>query len=109
MYLEFSLSSLADMLYGRDLETKYKRRYLDKSLLNLMHSTVHIGNVDRGGVVAWAWITSYVIPGAKSNAGVRVNFNRELMPHLLDLRRNYLSYDVKNILDLKNSYSIRIF
>ncbi len=46
----------------------------------------------------------------KNGAGyVEVSFHPKLKPFLLELQRNYTSYDIRNILPLKGKYAIRMY
>ena len=42
-------------------------------------------------------------------AYIRFMIHPHLKPFLLNLKNNYLSYDIKNILTLKSSYSLRLY
>lgn len=47
----------------------------------------------------------------KNSAGkyIEVSFHPEMKPHLLQLQSQFLMYDIKNILRLQSSFSIRIY
>ena len=53
------------------------------------------------------WISSarYV----KKQGIVKFKISDELKPYLLELKKNFLTYDIKNILPIRSAYSIRIY
>ena len=60
-------------------------------------------------------LLTHIAAGVKSftnnNAGkyIEVSFHPEMKPHLLQLQSQFLMYDIKNILRLQSSFSIRIY
>ena len=45
----------------------------------------------------------------KGDGYVEVSFDPKLKPYLLELKKNFTSYDIRNILPLKSKYAIRIY
>ena len=45
----------------------------------------------------------------KGDGYVEVSFDPKLKPYLLELKRDFTSYDIRNILPLKSKYAIRIY
>jgi len=60
-------------------------------------------------------LLTHIAVGVKSftnnNAGkyIEISFHPEMKPHLLQLQSQFLMYDIKNILRLQSSFSIRIY
>ncbi len=60
-------------------------------------------------------LLTHIAAGVKSftnnNAGkyIEISFHPEMKPHLLQLQTQFLMYDIKNILRLQSSFSIRIY
>ncbi len=56
-------------------------------------------------------ITSYATAAdlEEGNAYIQFRFNDELKPHLLELKRQFTKYDLKNIIHIQSTYSIRMF
>ena len=48
------------------------------------------------------------VNGSNTNY-IEVNFHPKMKPHLLELKNRFTVYDVKNILNLPSSYSVRIY
>ncbi|MFZ3577453.1 replication initiation protein [Virgibacillus sp. DJP39] len=55
--------------------------------------------------VSWLSFVEY----NKTSGSVSLSFDPNLKPYLLQLKREFTSYKLKNIMELKNSYSIRIY
>lgn len=45
----------------------------------------------------------------KGKGYVEVSFHPELMPYLLELKNNFTSYDIRNVLPLTSKYTLRIY
>ncbi|NJN35087.1 MAG: replication initiation protein [Saprospiraceae bacterium] len=56
-------------------------------------------------------ITRYTKPEDREsgNAYIEFKFNDDLKPHLLELKRRFLKYDLHNIVGLQSTHSIRMF
>lgn len=62
---------------------------------------------DNGGIVFINWVASAeYIP---KEAIVEVEFSQKLMPYLIELKEQFTTYYLANVMPLKSSYSIRIF
>ena len=60
-----------------------------------------------GGFVYINWVASAeYIP---KEAVVEVEFSQKLMPYLIELKEQFTTYYIANVMQLKSSYSIRIF
>ena len=46
---------------------------------------------------------------SRGEAVVEVEFSQKLMPYLLELKQQFTTYYLANVMALKSSYSIRIF
>ena len=45
----------------------------------------------------------------KGNGSITIRFDEDLVPYLLNLRKRFTRYELKNILSMKSTYSIRIY
>ena len=82
-----------------------KYNELKKITIDLMKKvfTVRIGNE----VTQVSWLSSVTY---KENEGVMfLRFDPFLKPYLLELKRNFTSYRLENVVKLKSSYSIRLY
>ena len=62
---------------------------------------------DDGGIAYINWVASAeYIP---KEAVVEVEFSQKLMPYLIELKEQFTTYYLANVMQLKSSYSIRIF
>lgn len=60
-----------------------------------------------GGLAYINWVASAeYIP---KEAVVEIEFSQKLMPYLIELKEQFTSYYLENVMSLKSSYSIRIF
>lgn len=64
-------------------------------------------NIDDDDELQVAWLTSaeYI----KTKGIVEVEFSPKLKPFLLQLKREFVKYELGNVIHLKNTYSIRIY
>lgn len=62
---------------------------------------------DNGKLKQMSWV-SYVEYNPKEGS-VNISFDPRLKPYLLQLKREYTSYKLKNVMQLKSSYSIRLY
>lgn len=57
------------------------------------------------GEIITGWLSSI----QNKNGVIELEFSEKLIPYLLQLKERFTSYELKNILYLKNKYSIRIY
>lgn len=60
-----------------------------------------------GGEAMVRWLNKAII--YKKNGTVKIRIDEDLAPYLFDLKAKFLSYGLKNILNMKSQYSIRIY
>ena len=79
---------------------------LKKIVENLMTKTIEIPQED-GGWLLTHWVsTARYIPG---KGAIRLKFVPELKPYFLQLKNQYTSYKLSNVLSLGSVYSIRLY
>ena len=76
-------------------------KYVDKMTTDLMSSPFWVGNKK----VNWVTIAEY----EKDSGLVKFEIHKHLKPYLLDVKNNFLQYNIANILVLKSSYIIRLY
>jgi plasmid replication initiation protein len=72
---------------------------------NLMKKQVEI-DIKEGNLIA-NWVSS--IEYKKNTGKVELEFSVKLKPYLLQLKECYKSYKLKNVINFKNKYAIRIY
>ncbi|MHB1664448.1 MAG: replication initiation protein [bacterium] len=78
--------------------------YLKKTLKDFMNKPIEFFK-DKKNWEIYSWFTS-----AKSKNGVvNINFNPELTPYLLNLKKKFTTYLLDNILDITSEYNIKLF
>ncbi len=76
-------------------------KYVDVMTNELMSNPFWIGNVKLNWVTAAEYIEGQGV--------VKFEIHRHLKPYLLELKKNFLKYDITNILLLKSGYVIRLY
>lgn len=72
---------------------------------DLMKKTLVIENDASTQIFNWVSFAEHT----KNTSILTFNIHKKLRSYLIDLRENYLSYDIRNILNLKSSYVIRLY
>ncbi len=72
---------------------------------NLMAKQVRIDTLDRDLVANWISSIEYI----KDTGKIELEFSEKLVPYLLQLKEQFTTYELKNVLNLKNKYAIRIY
>ena len=54
-----------------------------------------------------SWISGAEI--FEKEARVRIQLDKRLMPYLLEIRESYTAFQLKNVLEMKSKYSIRMY
>ena len=81
--------------------SKEVAKYVDKMTTDLMSKPFWVGNAK----LNWVTIARY----EKGDNVVIFEIHRELKPYLLALKKNFLKYNIANILALKSGYIIRLY
>ncbi len=84
-----------------------KLRYTEirEVVQGLMKKQVHIETNEFDLVVSWVSSIKYI----KNIGIINIEFSENLVPYLLQLKSKFTRYQLKNILYLKNKYSIRMY
>ncbi|MGO1470388.1 MAG: replication initiation protein [Tissierella sp.] len=82
-------------------------RYVEikKIVTGLMKKQVSIETEESDLVANWVSSIKYI----KNTGEIELEFSENLIPYLLQLKESFTRYELKNILYLKNKYSIRIY
>ena len=98
-----SLKSFSEML-GLAGSTKYTE--IKEIMKSLMEKTVEIPS-ENGGWVLTHWVSSaeYV----NGEGIIKLSFSPKLKPYLLQLKNQFTSYRLSNVLSLNSTYSIRLY
>lgn len=82
-------------------------RYVEikKLVVGLMKKQVSIETVESDLVANWVSSIKHI----KNTGIIELEFSENLMPYLLQLKKSFTRYELKNVLYLKNKYSIRIY
>ena len=84
-----------------DSKTKNTRHYVDVVTEDLMSRPFWIGNK------RFNWVT--IAEWDEGSNIILFEVHRKLKPYLLEMQKNFLQYNIKNILPLKSSYVIRLY
>ena len=79
--------------------------YLKKITKQLMEKVVEIEDEKKVTQVHWLSTCTYY----KGTGKVKLEFHRELVPYLLQLKEQFTTYYLSNILQMKSKYSIRLY
>lgn len=98
-----SLKSFSEML-GLAGSTKYTE--IKEIVKGLMEKTVEIPS-ENGGWILTHWVSSaeYV----NGEGIIKLSFSPKLKPYLLQLKNQFTSYRLSNVLSLNSTYSIRLY
>ena len=87
------------------LETQQNETYLKQFAKKLMSKPLEVPTQDGWIVANWFSDIEYV----RGQAKFKVRFSEKLKPYLLQLKERFISYNLKYILPLTSTYSIRIY
>jgi len=79
---------------------------LENSLNELMKAPITI-HKDELHFLKFMWFASAEYKGADGT--LEIELSQKIRPYLLELKGDYLSYEIKNILSLKSGYIIRLY
>lgn len=97
---EIKVSELEEKLKAEQNETRLKQ--FAKKLLS---KPLEVPTGDGWIIANWFADVEYI----KGQAKFKCSFSKKLKPYLLELKKRYVSYNLKNILPLTSSYSVRIY
>ena len=99
---KFKISDFMELL---GIEDKSKYSIIPKVTKELMKKVYEIENGNKITQIAWLSSAEY----EKGSGIVELEFSPKLKPFMLGLKEFYTSYRLKNILELKGKYSIRMY
>jgi len=100
-FLEFDLKEFTELL-----GTTEKRYDEIRKVVRSLRSRELIINTDEDEVIM-GWISS--IKFEKRTGKIILRFDDNLKPYLLELSKVYKSYKLKNVINFKNKYAIRVY
>ena len=102
---EFKTYDLKISEISKALDSQQNHKQLKKVAESLLSKPLFIE--DNNGWIGFNWFSS--IRYIKDEAVLQVSIDPKLKPYLLQLKDNFKSYDIKNIIKLSSSYAIRIY
>lgn len=101
---KIKLKDISQELHNQSLARSYTR--IKNFCEDLLKKPLSIPR-DRGGFLVVNWFASLeYFPGI---AEIEYEISPKLKPYLLELKERFVKYNLKNILPLKSTYSIRIY
>lgn len=100
-YIELDINEFTELL-----DTKGKRYEEIRDIVRELRRKEVIINTDDKEYIA-GWVSS--ITFYKNTGKIKLRFDDDLIPYLLQLQKRFTRYQLKNILYLKSKYSIRIY
>lgn len=97
--------SIKDFIHLLGIEDKRKYTKIPKITKELMQKVLEIKQGDDILQVAWLSSAHY----RKGTGTIELEFSPKLKPFMLGLKEFYTSYRLKNVLELKGKYSIRMY
>ena len=97
---EIKVSELETKLQAEQNETRLKQ-FAKK----MMSKPLEVPTADGWIIANWFADVEYV----RGQAKFKVSFSKKLKPYLLDLQKRFVHYNLKYILPLTSSYSVRIY
>ncbi len=106
---DFEEHTLSVKHFGEMTETQgaYLYQLLEETALSLAKRTVTIRVVDSNDYIHAAWLGS--IKYINGEGLIKLIFNPCLKRHLIQLRKHFTMYDLKNVMLLKSEPSIRLY
>ena len=96
---------IKDFMELLGVEAKSKYSVIPKVTKELMQKVLEIKQDNK--IIQVAWLSSTVYE--KGSGTVELEFSPKLKPFMLGLKEFYTSYRLKNVLELKGKYSIRMY
>lgn len=78
---------------------------INESLNSLYNRTLKIRDEEKKGEFRFISSKFYY----QNSSNFEITFSDEIMPYLIDLKNNFTKYNLNNIKDFKNKYTIRFF
>ena len=100
-YIELDINEFTELL-----DTKGKRYEEIRDIVRELRRKEVIINTDDKEYIA-GWLSS--ITFYKNTGKIKLRFDDDLIPYLLQLKKRFTRYQLKNILYLKSKYGIRIY
>lgn len=100
-YIELDINEFTELL-----DTKGKRYEEIRNIIRELRKKEIIINTEDKEYIT-GWISS--ITFRKNTGKIKIRFDDDLIPYLLQLKSRFTRYQLKNILYLKSKYSIRIY
>jgi len=101
----FSIIDFAEDVNLKGSTTVYKQiKTVCKELINLKNLYLEKEN-DGFLFINWVASAEYIA----NEAVVEIEFSRKLMPYLVELKKQFTTYYLANVMTLKSNYSIRLF
>ncbi|WP_129600139.1 replication initiation protein [Anaerophilus nitritogenes] len=97
--------SVKDFMESLDIKNKNKYKQVEQITKNLMTKVLRVHKERSTLQISWLSSAEYF----KGEGMVEVCFDPKLKPYLLQLKENFTSYKLKNIIRLKSYYSMRIY
>lgn len=101
---KFKISEFIDMLGIKD-QSKYTE--IPKITKNLMKKAFSIHNEENNTELQIAWLSSAYY--RKGEGIVELEFSPKLKPFLLKIKEEFTKFDINNVMQLKSSYSPRLY
>jgi len=102
------LSGAKTSAYYGDVDVKQSVNQMKKILKDLMTKVIEIKNKE-GRPKMFVLITAAEYKKDESGVFVEIHLNDFIKPDLLDLKKHFTSYDLRNILPCRSHYSIRLY
>jgi hypothetical protein len=90
-----------------ELKGNEYHKYLKESCYEIMSKPITFSKKGKKDFKMMNWVSycEYI----DNEAIIKFKISQDIKPYILDLKSNYLKYDIKNILVLKSEYSIRVY
>lgn len=106
-FYQVPVKDIKKLLKIEDRKYQSFNQLLKDSVVNLIKTPLFIENKETGRWIALPWIASAeYIPG---KGIIEFEFSEKLKPYLLQLKTVYKSYRLKYVINLRSTYSIRIY
>lgn len=84
--------------------------YIKDVVDRLEERKIEIEKLDKNGRKVWTKIRLISRPTVTEDSkNIELFLDKEILPYMLDLKREYTRYEIENILKMGSSYSIRIY
>ena len=101
-----SKKALFNMFSASD-EDRYRR--FQQHLKNLQKQVVTVRDYENDKIIQIVPIPTITYGVKDDDDLIKFEFNKHIMPYLVELRRNYTSYQIQNIRNMSSRYSILMY